>query len=808
MRLRHLWIKEGKPRGNSHVSYYSYKKAKQLFADLFELKQKQFYRNEYEDIENASNIGMGAIWRQLRPRRNTNTGSSINHNGVLYTTPEELCQLWKKRYDTLLNEQPDEAALYDADHLDQLCQTVDDIKAASNELDDPTGILTESFTINEVASICKRLPNNKAPGYDGISYECVKYGGYKLYEWLTFLFNKIINFTYIPQQLKHSVIITLHKGKHKPKNDVNSYRGVSLTPTLNKVLEKVILMRLKPWLASKDFPPPLQQAGRGCTNCVCVSYMVQEAIEHMVDQGSKVYGCFLDIKSAYDIINWKGLLVKLWRLGINGKLWHLFERWLTGSTAHVSIQGISSDSFDITRSIKQGGLLSTFYFVTYYQDIHSFVTKGATQSLRFHDMDIGSPTMADDTLLLSMTARGLQTMIDNAFLYGNLWRLQYSATKTKCIVFGDKKRRAADSCQWNLGNQPLEVVSSYNYLGIILTADMSSRVRSNTMAKRGYANLGMLRSLGFHSDGLSPITCSKIWQMMLIPSMLYGCEVWGKLPKGELKSLEIVQKRVGKHIQGLNRRTHDEIVRGLLGWIRIEGAIDKCKINFFYKLMELPHDNVIKHIFLCQMYCILFAPKSADTNGYTYDLWLTLLKYNLTDLVLAYFAGGPIENKQLWKQIVRCAIDNTEEEVWKDGLIRKGAARFLRIHCELKPHPLYGIIKENMRHRKDLINTIKLIAYPEVADLESCSLCQRDYTDTVEHYIMRCEGMIELRTSVWDVILDCLDCISEATLLRQSDDQLLDTFLSKHWEIFTEDKDYVKFCCTTARELSKMMKVL
>ena len=61
--------------------------------------------------------------------------------------------------------------------------------------------------------------------------------------------------------------------------------------------------------------------------------------------------------------------------------------------------------------------------------------------------------MADDTLLLSMTPRGLQTMIDNAYMYGRLWRLEYSPSKTKCIVFGDRKRKHIDNYQWFLGDQ-------------------------------------------------------------------------------------------------------------------------------------------------------------------------------------------------------------------------------------------------------------------------------------------------------------------------------------------------------------------
>ena len=33
---------------------------------------------------------------------------------------------------------------------------------------DPTGTLIDDVTTNEVAEVCKSLPNKRAPGYDGI----------------------------------------------------------------------------------------------------------------------------------------------------------------------------------------------------------------------------------------------------------------------------------------------------------------------------------------------------------------------------------------------------------------------------------------------------------------------------------------------------------------------------------------------------------------------------------------------------------------------------------------------------------------
>lgn len=208
-----------------------------------------------------------------------------------------------------------------------------------------------------------------------------------MYEHLTTLFNLFVEFSYIPVQLKTSVIFPLYKGKKKPKDDVSSYRGVSLTPSMSKIFEILIFTRLKPWLSERNFPPKLQHAGQSGQSSITLSYSVQEIINHFCQKNSKVYGCFLDIERAFDCIWWNCLLYKLSAIGIKDKLWWLFRECLNNSKSCVLINGTYSTTFDITRSIKQGGLLSVLFFVVAYHDIHSFVSQ-SDDSLKYYDQDV------------------------------------------------------------------------------------------------------------------------------------------------------------------------------------------------------------------------------------------------------------------------------------------------------------------------------------------------------------------------------------------------------------------------------------
>ena len=57
--------------------------------------------------------------------------------------------------------------------------------------------------------------------------------------------------------------------------------------------------------------------GDGCTEA---SFTILESINHM--RGSKAFGCFLDVRKAFDTVWIDGLLFKLFsEVGIEGHMW-------------------------------------------------------------------------------------------------------------------------------------------------------------------------------------------------------------------------------------------------------------------------------------------------------------------------------------------------------------------------------------------------------------------------------------------------------------------------------------------------------
>ena len=116
------------------------------------------------------------------------------------------------------------------------------------------------------------------------------------------------------------------KGKGAKTNNKDNYRGVTLFPTLCKIYEMILLNRLEKYAARIGFFSELQfgfQEGVGCNEA---SFTILETITHMLERGSIILSCFLDVRKAFDTVWIDGLPYKLFSdLGIRGRMWLALE---------------------------------------------------------------------------------------------------------------------------------------------------------------------------------------------------------------------------------------------------------------------------------------------------------------------------------------------------------------------------------------------------------------------------------------------------------------------------------------------------
>ena len=131
----------------------------------------------------------------------------------------------------------------------------------------------------------------------------------------------------------------IYKGKGS-RLTPDSYRRITVTSMIGKLLEKTLVKQTKPILDVK-----LNRQQRGfCTgsSSVNTALLITEACAETRDQNIPLYAAFLDASKAFDVVWHQGLFSKLEDVGIHGNLWLLCSDLYKGMSSTVKWEGAYS----------------------------------------------------------------------------------------------------------------------------------------------------------------------------------------------------------------------------------------------------------------------------------------------------------------------------------------------------------------------------------------------------------------------------------------------------------------------------------
>ena len=99
------------------------------------------------------------------------------------------------------------------------------------------------ISTTEITRELGRTNNNKATGPDEVSYEHIKYAHIKIIEALATLYSFFWRTGKIPKELKKTYLTILYK--KGPRENVKSFRPITLLSVIMKLYEKCLETRLK-----------------------------------------------------------------------------------------------------------------------------------------------------------------------------------------------------------------------------------------------------------------------------------------------------------------------------------------------------------------------------------------------------------------------------------------------------------------------------------------------------------------------------------------------------------------------------------
>ena len=222
--------------------------------------------------------------------------------------------------------------------------------------------MIKKFTGDEIASIAKRLSNDKAAGPDKLQAEFIKNAPPVIFDDIANIYNTIAEKGDVPQALIHGLLCPLQK-PGKKKGPPENLRPIILLSILRKILTVALLDRT--WDRLSDSIPKTQaayQIGRGTTEQVlALKLLIEKAI---TSNNYDVYLLLLDMSKAFDTVNRKTLLKDLQEV-LNADETHLLATLTNRPLISIYLDGEQGEGFNTYVGICQGDCLSAVLFIFY-----------------------------------------------------------------------------------------------------------------------------------------------------------------------------------------------------------------------------------------------------------------------------------------------------------------------------------------------------------------------------------------------------------------------------------------------------------
>lgn len=582
-------------------------------------KKHEWYDWECDNLRNK-------CFKWLRVFRRTNANLAKMNYLRLNRELKSLCRAKKAKYNWSIAQELN--TVHDAkqwwklvkkfgrsNYSEEAGVDVDDLKIHFEVILNPENIIREivyaapfiqndfmdaEFSLGEMLLVLGKMKDNKAPGVDRIPVEFYKNAPTEFLVKMLDIFNDIYRGGKMPVCFKRSLIFPLHK--KGVRTEASNYRGISFIDSFVKVYTNILLSRLNSWVESNHILHENQAGFRKGYSTVDNLFILHNIIALKMNKKEKLYTFFVDFKTAFDGVTRGKLFYKLLNAGLSTKFVNNIEEMYNGTESAVWSGNKCSGWFNTNVGVRQGCAFSPLFFAIYVNDLVDFIKGG----VRIAGVTINVLLYADDIILLANSSEEMQVMINSLEEYCSMWDLIINLQKSKIMIFGGGRRAARE--KWYLGDQEIEIVSEYKYLGMILTPKLSMQKHLNERLKVAKYSINSMWSNVIKNEDISISTKYKVFEACSRSVLCYGAQVWG------FREFDTVEKGLThflKRLVGLPDNTPNYMLLLETDSKKVFLYTMKLHINFVLKCLNLPDGRFPK----------IVAREIINANIYWYAEW-------------------------------------------------------------------------------------------------------------------------------------------------------------------------------------------
>ena len=457
--------------------------------------------------------------------------------------------------------------------------------------------LDKLITEKEISFAISKLRCNKSPGLDNISNNMIKHSQNVLLSSLSKIFNSCLSHGLYPRNWTEGYITVLHKSGEV--TDPNNYRGLTITNAIGKLFNSILNIRLDSFLEENNV---INDCQIGFTRKARTSdhmFVLKSIFDKYCNtKDERVFACFVDFHKAFDKVIHTGIRIKLLEIGVSSRFYSVIKNMYLETRSCIKIHDKITEFFQTKLGVKQGDNLSPNLFKIFINSLPDYFTR-TRDPIMLDGKLINCLMYADDIVILSNSAEGLQEKLNELHNFCNDWCLDINTKKTKVLIFNKAGRHISQKFIFN--KDELECVSNYKYLGIQFNASCSFSYAQNDLYQRALkAYFKLCNDFLVHNPTVK--NAIHVFDHTIKPILLYGCEIWGYFNpftarlKKENISVDTIYSRIlceklhikfCKYILGVNRKSTNFAVLSELGRFPLHYDIVKHVLGYWHRLENI-----------------------------------------------------------------------------------------------------------------------------------------------------------------------------------------------------------------------------
>ena len=410
--------------------------------------------------------------------------------------------------------------------------------------------------------------------------------------------------------------------KKKDTLSIENYRPITLLEILFKLWEKILQIRVRNYIEMKFCLSPNQFGCRRKLGADMAIFATQSLIDEAVRNTNTLLMLHIDLSKAYNRIPRISLWVKLWKLGVRGKLWKAIISTYDNPTEFIKLGALPWPSFSLSDGLRQGSVLSPLLFIIFMDELLKLLEISA-QGASTHGIHTPCISYVDDLQLIASSWTSLISLCHILLKYCLDYGLVINIGKSILL-----SNLCLDILFSNIHFLPFVVLpqEQHTYVGAIVGFLKSKKAHIIYRLTQARIKMRNMQHNGMKYEGLSPHINLFLFKTVILPKALYGLNALGILPtklwvlsQFQLKMLSILLNSDPLNLTPNSWKLHE------IGLHSIPDAYRASQLRLYWRILNIKGPNTARAILLNFELCSLnLAVQNISTAWATPKLKLIL----------------------------------------------------------------------------------------------------------------------------------------------------------------------------------------